>query len=124
MENVSRDLVEALRNEKDYNSYLGMIGLDPIPYSHGVRLTLNDKKKNFSYFLNRKIREITIQPILVINKPSYERLHLSDFQLLQYLGTGGFSTVYLAKCEIDQRLCALKFIKKDSITSAKKAKML
>ena len=32
--------------------------------------------------------------------------------------------MYLAKCEIDQKVCALKFIKKDSITSAKKAKML
>ena len=101
-----------------------MIGLDPIPYNHGLRLALNERSKTFSSLIHRKIKDIAVQPILVPSKPSYDRLHLSDFQLLQYLGSGGFSTVYLAKCEIDQRLCALKFIKKDSITSAKKAKML
>ena len=75
-----------------------MIGIDPIPYNHGVRLTVNDKNKTFSDILRHKIKEIVVQPILVTEKPSYDRLHLSDFQILQYLGSGGFSTVYLAKC--------------------------
>lgn len=43
---------------------------------------------------------------------------------MNYLGSGGFSSVYLAKCLIDGQMCALKFIKKDTITSAKKVRML
>ena len=101
-----------------------MIGIDPIPYNHGLRVALNNKNGKFSDIFHKKIKDIAVQPILACEKPCYDRLHLSDFQLLQYLGSGGFSTVYLAKCEVDQKLCALKFIKKDSITSAKKAKML
>lgn len=65
-----------------------------------------------------------MQPILVGERPSFENVELRHFQLLKHLGSGGFSTVYLAKCEIDQKICALKFIKKESITSSKKAKML
>lgn len=102
----------------------GMIGLDPIPYNHGLRLALNAKNTAIGTLMNKKIPDLTIQPILVSEKPSFENIELKHFQLLKHLGSGGFSTVYLAKCEIDQRVCALKFIKKDSITSAKKAKML
>jgi len=40
------------------------------------------------------------------------------------LGSGGFSQVFLARCRIDHQYCALKFIRKDTITSAKKVKML
>jgi serum/glucocorticoid-regulated kinase 2 len=124
MEVLSKDFAETLRSEKDTAAYIGMIGLDPIPHNHGIRLTLNDRANTFAALISHRIRDIVIQPILVAAKPSYDKLRLSDFQLLQYLGSGGFSTVYLAKCEVDQRLCALKFIKKESITSAKKAKML
>jgi serum/glucocorticoid-regulated kinase 2 len=40
------------------------------------------------------------------------------------LGSGGFSKVYLARCGIDGKLCALKFIQKSSIASEHKFKML
>lgn len=101
-----------------------MIGLDQVPYNHGLRKILNEPAETFETLLNKKIHSISIQPIVVPKKPCYDHLDLTDFKILQYLGSGGFSNVYLAKCEIDQRICALKFIKKDSITSAKKAKML
>jgi serine/threonine protein kinase len=101
-----------------------MLGLDPIPYNHGLRLALNSKNTTIASLMKKNITTLSIQPILVSEKPSFENIELKHFQLLKHLGSGGFSTVYLAKCEIDQRVCALKFIKKDSITSAKKAKML
>jgi hypothetical protein len=48
-----------------------MIGLDPIPYNHGIRLMLNTKDALVHEFINRKINEIIIQPILVNQKPSF-----------------------------------------------------
>jgi serine/threonine protein kinase len=43
---------------------------------------------------------------------------------VKFLGSGGFSQVYLARCRLDLQYCALKFIRKDTITTAKKVKML
>ena len=43
---------------------------------------------------------------------------------MRFLGSGGFSQVFLARCKIDYQYCALKFIRKDTITTAKKVKML
>lgn len=74
--------------------------------------------------LSKNIRDITLTPILVRSKISYENMEFRDFSVLDYLGSGGFSSVYLAKCHIDGQLCALKFIKKESITTAKKIRML
>ena len=92
-------MIQLLKSEKQtpQNCY-GMIGLDPIPYNHGLRLTLNNKNTLISELLNQKITDISIQPILVSQKPSFENMELTDFQLLKYLGSGGFSNVYLAKC--------------------------
>lgn len=42
-----------------------MIGLDPIPYNHGVRIILNSKHALVNELINEKITEISIQPILV-----------------------------------------------------------
>lgn len=89
-----------------------MIGIDPIPYNHGLRISLNCKETLVQHLLSRNLQEITIQPILASERPSFENMELSNFQLLKHLGSGGFSNVYLAKCEIDQKICALKFIKK------------
>ena len=61
----------------------------------------------------------------MLKKPlNYDFLEFKDFEIIDYLGSGGFSQVYLAKCKLDSQYCALKFIRKDTITSAKKLKML
>jgi hypothetical protein len=49
----------------------GMIGLDPIPYNHGIRVILNRKNTVISELINHKITEIIVQPILVNDKPSF-----------------------------------------------------
>jgi len=102
-----------LKNDRQtISNCYGLIGIDPIPYNHGLRTSLNSKQTLIQHLLSKNIQEITIQPILVSERPSFENMELSNFQLLKYLGSGGFSNVYLAKCEIDQKVCALKFIKK------------
>ena len=83
-----------------------------------------DDEKTAKSLVELNIREISLQPQLTKTKPNYDKLNLCDFEIVQHLGCGGFSTVYLAKCQIDGNMCALKFIRKDSITTAKKIKML
>ncbi len=63
-------------------------------------------------------------PILHKKSVAYDNMEFKDFEIIDYLGSGGFSQVYLAKCKLDSQYCALKFIRKDTITSAKKVKML
>jgi hypothetical protein len=48
-----------------------MIGLDPIPYNHGLRLALNNKNTTISMLINKNIKTLSIQPILVSEKPSF-----------------------------------------------------
>lgn len=75
-----------------------MIGLDPVPYNHGLRLEFNRGSNSMKTILDKNIKEVSIQPILVEEKPTFENIDLSHFQLLKFLGSGGFSNVYLAKC--------------------------
>ena len=42
-------------------------------------------------------------------------LTISDFNLIKCLGSGGFSTVYLARCLRNNKYYALKLIDKDFI---------
>jgi serum/glucocorticoid-regulated kinase 2 len=49
---------------------------------------------------------------------------LCDFIIYQCVGVGGFSKVYLAKCKLNGKLCALKFISKSYIINNKKFKLL
>ena len=49
---------------------------------------------------------------------------LRDFIIYQCVGVGGFSKVYLAKCKLNGKLCALKFISKSYIINNKKFKLL
>ena len=99
VEEIKIEMFELLKAEKQaISACYGMIGLDPIPYNHGVRIILNSKNTLVSELINNKVNEIIVQPILVNEKPSFENMRLSDFELLRHLGSGGFSTVYLAKC--------------------------
>jgi serine/threonine protein kinase len=75
-------------------------------------------------FQEKQIVELTVKVVLAYSKPSYKNIEFSDFQFIKYLGNGGFSSVYLARCLIDGRLCALKLIKKSSILTQNKYKML
>lgn len=70
------------------------------------------------------MRELSISPCLLKRPISYDSLEFSDFEITRFLGSGGFSQVFLGRCRVDQQHCALKFIRKDSITTAKKARML
>jgi len=48
-----------------------MIGLDPVPYNHALRLIINSKNVNFQALIDKNVREVTIQPILVEEKPNF-----------------------------------------------------
>lgn len=49
-------MVELLKSEKQTISNChGMIGLDPIPYNHGVRIILNSKNALVNELINEKI---------------------------------------------------------------------
>ena len=95
-----------------------------IPFNYSLSHLINESSETFQYLLNQKIRQISLAPIMIKKSISYDCLQFKDFQIIDYLGSGGFSQVYLAKCRLDSQYCALKFIKKDTITSAKKVKML
>lgn len=73
---------------------------------------------------DHNIKELTITPTFLKRPISYEALEFSDFEVVKFLGSGGFSQVYLGRCKLDMQYSALKFIRKDSITTAKKVKML
>lgn len=49
-------MTELIKTEKQaISNCYGMIGLDPIPYNHGLRLALNTKNTLISTILNQKI---------------------------------------------------------------------
>lgn len=73
---------------------------------------------------DHNIKELTITPTFLKRPISYEALEFADFEVVKFLGSGGFSQVYLGRCKLDMQYSALKFIRKDSITTAKKVKML
>lgn len=48
-------MLELLKAEKGFSNSYGMIGLDPIPYNHGVRLILNSKNTLVNELISKKI---------------------------------------------------------------------
>lgn len=95
-----------------------------MPFNHALSQIINEGEVTFQWILNQGINELTLVPCMLKKPLNYDNLDFGDFDIIKFLGSGGFSQVYLARCKLDHQYCALKFIRKDSITSAKKVKML
>jgi serine/threonine protein kinase len=63
-----------------------------------------------------------IKPVFAIRP--LRKVNITDFEIYRCIGIGGFSKVYLSKCNFTGELCALKFISKDYILKNKKQKLL
>jgi serine/threonine protein kinase len=106
-------------------SYYGTAGFETAPFSHHLTQIINEKGAGtFKTLTDASIRELTLVPAMLKKAVSYDSLEFGDFEVLKFLGSGGFSQVFLGKCKLDYQYCALKFIRKDTITTVKKAKML
>lgn len=90
----------------------------------GIEKMLRNNSMTLAEFKSQGISELKIKMLISKKQPNYINLQFTDFELIKHLGSGGFSTVYLARCKVDGTLCALKFIKKSSIVSESKYKML
>lgn len=111
--------------EKSKTTYYALVGYETVPFNYNLCELINSNPNaTFQQLLDHGIRELAIAPALLRKPISYETLEFSDFEIVKFLGSGGFSQVYLGRCRLDLQYCALKFIRKDSVTTAKKAKML
>lgn len=102
----------------------GVVGFETVPFNYCLSETLSTGKGTFGDIAAKDVKELSISPCILRKPVSYDSLEFSDFEIVRFLGSGGFSQVFLARCKVDQQYCALKFIRKDSITTAKKARML
>lgn len=111
--------------EKSKISYYGTVGFETQPFNYNLTQLINQNgSTTLKNLFDVSLKEISISPALLRHSISYDSLEFSDFQIIRFLGSGGFSQVFLAKCKLDYQYCALKFIRKDTITTVKKAKML
>ena len=51
----------------------------------------------------------------LVRSKTFDEIKLSDFNFLKMLGRGSFGKVYLAKLEKNQKLYAIKSIRKDRV---------
>lgn len=83
---------------------------------------LGEPEQTLEIFTRNSINKLHLKPLFCA--VATREIGLTDFTLYQCIGVGGFSRVYLAKCKLNGRLCALKFISKSYIVSNKKHKLL
>jgi serum/glucocorticoid-regulated kinase 2 len=65
---------------------------------------------------------LQLRPVFAIRPP--RPVNISDFEIYRCIGVGGFSKVYVGKCNFTGEMCALKFISKDYILRNKKQRLL
>lgn len=100
-----------LSNEIKGN-YYGLAGFEVVPFNSVVACMLSKRDLSVQELIEEGYRELTLSPLLLEVPISYDRLEVNGFEIVRFLGSGGFSQVYLARCKLDQQYCALKFIRK------------
>jgi hypothetical protein len=111
--------------EKSKCNYYAFVGFETLPFNYNLGELINSNREaTFQQLVDHNIKELTITPSFLKRPISYEALDFADFEIVKFLGSGGFSQVFLGRCRLDMQYSALKFIRKDTITTAKKVKML
>ena len=111
--------------DKSKTNYYAIVGFETVPFNYNLGELINSNSEaTFQQLVDHNIKELTIVPSFLKRPISYESLEFADFEVVKFLGSGGFSQVYLGRCRLDMQFSALKFIRKDTITTAKKVKML
>jgi serum/glucocorticoid-regulated kinase 2 len=110
---------ELSKRDRKINEYYGLVGLHSLENNDGIDKMLRTPNLLLAKFKEKQILELSVKVVLANKKPNYKSIEFCDFHFIRFLGNGGFSSVFLARCLIDGRLCALKLIKKSSMSQNK-----
>jgi serum/glucocorticoid-regulated kinase 2 len=105
-----------------WSRVLPLVGFEGLEFESFLDYWINRPEQSLGIATQYCGPVVQLRPIFAVRPP--RPVCIADFEIERCIGVGGFSKVYLGKCNFTGELCALKFISKEYIIRNGKQKLL